>query len=221
MIIDTINIGGVLIPYNDIRNYRLINREFLFRPMFRKASSFPFKKYEFVQMIPFCAILSENEYNALSPSKSRLSRQAIDNIDTAKSLAIDFVTKGSIVQNIALNAADAALGFAFDTAKSAAKKITSKGKFYCLDRKGNVFRTTINSIPSLLASEIEFPIEITKAVTKHMLPSGYDPEIKQGLALHITTRFQNYLFFGYGIHINDPQQMYEKITQDLAIRRML
>ncbi len=216
MIIDTINIGGVLIPYNDIRNYRLINREFLFRPMFRKASSFPFKKYEFVQMIPFCAILSENEYNALSPSKSRLSRQAIDNIDTAKSLAIDLITKDSMVQNIALNAADVALNFAV----SKAKNIASKNRFYCLDRKGNVFRTTINSIPPLLASEIGFPIEITKAVTKHMLPSGYDPEIKQGLALHITTRFQNYLFFGYGIHINDPQQMYEKIAQDLAIRRM-
>lgn len=122
MIIDTINIGGVLIPYNDIRNYRLINREFLFCPMFRKASSFPFKKYEFVQMIPFCAILSENEYNALSPSKSRLSRQAIDNIDTAKSLAIDLITKDSMVQNIALNAADVALNFAVSKAKNIASK---------------------------------------------------------------------------------------------------
>ena len=212
MIIDTINIGGVLIPYRDIRAYRLINREFLFRPAFRQVNSAILKKYEFAQFVPYCALLSEQEYCLLNPSNKQSSSETFG---TLKSIVIDYATEGHLLQNIALNAAD----FIVDLAIDKAKNRVSNNKFYCLGYNSNVFITKINNVPPLLVNNLGYPIEITNTSTKHLLPKGYYPKVEQGLALHVTTSFQQYLFFGYGIHIDDPRQTLATLTREIAIRR--
>ena len=60
-----IDLCGTHIPINDIKDYRVVYREYIYRPVYKECEGSLKRliggKYEFAEMIPFAAILSKED----------------------------------------------------------------------------------------------------------------------------------------------------------------
>lgn len=60
-------ICGNNIRLDSIKNYRIIQREYIYRPAYREITTTRMKvfssvKYEFIDMVPYAAVIDEKEY---------------------------------------------------------------------------------------------------------------------------------------------------------------
>ena len=159
------------------------------------------KKYDFVQMIPYAAVLSEKEYDKLLGNSQSDQLSFIETMDAIGSIAaeqvVDYITTGSMIANAALKVADFAKEIAVDKIGS----IVSKDKYCYITPNGKLCKTTLGSIPSVLVHNNGQITEADKIESKLYLPGGHPSVIQPVSALHVTTTFQSYLFFGNGINI--------------------
>ncbi len=104
------DICGVHIPFSDIKDYRVVHREYIYRPIYKESdvpysggrrlfSSVPAnsKKYEFYEMAPFASVLVKGEkeyklatesYNPFSLQESIIKDVAVEALSRVKSKAV-------------------------------------------------------------------------------------------------------------------------------------
>lgn len=64
--IDEFDICGTHIPYSEIKDYQIVQREYIYRPAYKEKRSSVKKllsstKYDFTEMIPYASVLTKND----------------------------------------------------------------------------------------------------------------------------------------------------------------
>ena len=179
----------IQIPFEKIVDYRMIDREYIYRPAYFVTNEFlRGKVYHFSHMVPYAAIYDEAEYK--SPVK-----------------AFKAITAG---QAIAQEAADGIFGTLGDKLNIKAWKYS---KYTCRNQAGRVFTTYIQDVPACVVtpdgkrSEIYPNDELYKELGEPIAPS-----IEFIPALLILTKDELFTFYGNHIQI-DAEQEYNRLKQ--------
>lgn len=191
--IDYFDICGTPIKFSDIKTFRLVQREYIYRPTYMEAERSFFsrtRKYEFFGMQPFAAIYDENEKtSALREYRAK---------DFKESIGKDFI------EGVITTIGD----------KWHIKAITSK-KYTCINQAGRKFTTYLEDVPALLmrqdgkASDIHKNDELFP-----LLGEPIAPAINIVYALQIVAK-ETYVFFGNDIHLHDVGAEYERLKTEL------
>ena len=125
---DYFDICGTPIKYSEIKSFRLVQREYIYRPTYMEGEKQLFsrnRKYNFFGMQPYAAIYDENEkHSALKEYKTK---------DFKESVGKDFI------EGVITTIGD----------KWHIKAITSR-KYVCVNQAGRKFTTYLEDIPALL-----------------------------------------------------------------------
>lgn len=190
---DYFEICGTPIKYSEIKNFRLVQREYIYRPTYmecEKQSFFRTKKYDFFGMQPYAAIYDENEKrSALKEYKTK---------DFKESIGKDFI------EGVITTIGD----------KWHIKAITSR-KYVCVNQAGRKFTTYLEDIPALLMRKDGKASDINKNDELYpLLGEPIAPAINIVYALQITAK-ETYVFFGNDIHLHDVGAEYERLKIEL------
>ena len=189
---DYFDICGTPIKYSEIKSFRIVQREYIYRPTYvEEKSILPLvRKYKFFDMQPYAAIYDEREKaSALREYKTK---------DFKESVGKD------LIEGVITTIGD----------KWHLKAITSK-KYMCINQAGRKFTTYLEDIPALLmrldgkASDIHKNDELFP-----LLGEPIAPAINIVHALQITAK-ENYVFFGNDIHLHDVGAEYERLKAEL------
>ena len=184
-------IMGTQIPFKDIKNYRLIQCEYIYRPLYQEISNKIIrlasrKHYEFSKMVPYAAILSDDEYTlAIKKAKASSVKDAV-----LKDVAIGVISK----------VAD----------KLSIKELKSK-KYKCINVAGRVFECFLDDVPAIITrndgkiSEVHKGDELYPLLGEPIAPAIY---IIPALKIEAS---EKYIFYGNSIQINDTTSEYEKL----------
>ncbi len=190
---DYFDICGTPIKYSEIKNFRIVQREYIYRPTYiENEKSFLNRnhKFTFFKMQPYAAIVDENKkHSAVEDYKAK---------DFKESLGKDFV------EGVVTTIGD----------KFHIKAISSK-KYVCVNQAGRKFTTYMEDIPALLmrrdgkASDIHKNDELFP-----LLGEPIAPAINIINALQIIGK-ETYIFYGNDIQINDINAEYERLKFEL------
>lgn len=186
------DIYGTPIPLSTIKDFRIIQREYIYRPAYIAAeksilNTLSGKKYTFWGMQPYAAILDEKGYNS----------------STAEYKAKDF--KESVGKDLAVGAVTAIAD------KFNIKALKYK-KYVCVNQAGRIFTTYLEDIPALIknaegkASDVYKDDELYR-----LLGEPIAPAINMVHALLINTKEASYVFYGNGIQLEDVGKEYERL----------
>ena len=208
---------GTHIPLSNIKDYRVMKREYIYRPAYREKQNSIMKllsgnKYEFSQMLPYAAIISESEYNtALRRTYNNLLPE-----ETKKNIAsgvIDAIagvcfSKANMVKDIAAGTVSAVID------KIPFKK-NKRRKYYCVNLSGRVFETYLDDIPAVVTRNDGRIMDVDKNDEIYAkLGDSIKPSILEVSALLIDAS-QKYLFFGNDIQIHDADHAYQTLKKIL------
>lgn len=191
--IEYFDICGTPIKFEDIESFRLVQREYIYRPTYmesEKNSIFRSKKYYFHCMQPYAAIVDESEKSS--------SFKEFKAKNFKESLGRD------IVEGVITTIGD----------KWHIKAISSK-KYVCVNQAGRRFTTYLEDIPALLmrrdgkASDINKNDELFP-----LLGEPIAPAINIVYALQITAK-EKYVFYGNDIQLHDVGAEYERLKSEL------
>lgn len=181
----------IQIPFEKILDYRIIDREYIYRPAYFVTNEFlRGKVYHFSHMVPYAAIYDEAEYK--SPVK-----------------AFKAITAGQAIAQDAANGIFGALGDKLNI------KVWKYSKYTCRNQAGRVFTTYIQDVPACVVtpdgkrSEIYPNDELFKELGEPIAPS-----IEFIPALLILTKDELFTFYGNHIQI-DAELEYERLKQCL------
>lgn len=212
------DICGTHIAFSEIKDYRLVQREYIYRPYYKEKQNsliklLSSKKYEFVQMVPYAAIINENEYNlALKKSKSNsLPTDMIKDVaigvisNTVDKFGILDIVKESVIKDIAVGAIS---------------NVTDKfnipfksQKYHCINTAGRVFTIDLKDIPAVVMQNDGRVSDVKKGHELYQLiGQSITPTILTVPALSISTT-EDYLFFGNGIQIDNVEMAYSYLRQ--------
>ena len=177
---DYFDICGTPIKYSEIKSFRLVQREYIYRPTYMETEKQSFlrnKKYNFFGMQPYAAIYDENEkHSALKEYKAK---------DFKESVGKD------LIEGVITTIGD----------KWHIKAITSR-KYICVNQAGRKFTTYLEDIPALLMRQDGKASDIHKNDELYtLLGEPIAPAINIVYALQITAK-ETYVFFGNDIHSN-------------------
>lgn len=190
------DICGTHIPIDSIKDFRIIDVEFIFRPIYHEVrksmlNAFSGKKFEFESMQPFAAIIGQQgQKSALGEYKAKDFKEAL-----GKDLS------GAIIYTIA------------DKLKLKAFK---HQKYQCLNLAGRAFTTYLDDVPVKLTWNDGRSVEVYKEDPLHdSLGVSTTPDVRSVSALLIKAN-ENYCFYGNGIQIAEVAYEYErlKLTMD-------
>lgn len=186
-------ICGTPIKYSDIKSFRIVQREYIYRPTYMEAEkSFLNRKpkFNFYGMQPYAAIVGENEkHSSLNQYKAK---------DFKESLGKD------LIEGVITTIGD----------KFHMKAINSK-KYVCINQAGRKFTTYMEDVPALLmrldgkASDIHKNDELFP-----LLGEAIAPAINIVHALQIIAK-EEYLFYGNDIQMHDIGAEYERLKVEL------
>ncbi len=189
------DICGTHIPMDSIKDFRTIEVEFIFRPVYHEAqksimSAFSGKKFEFVSMQPYAAIIGQQGHkSALGEYKAKDFKEAL-----GKDLS------GAVIYTIA------------DKLKLKAFK---HQKYQCLNLAGRAFTTYLDDVPTMLTWNDGRIAEVYKEDPLYAsLGQSTTPGIQYVSALLIKAN-ENYCFYGNGIQIADATYEYERLKQTI------
>lgn len=189
-------IFGTLIPFSTIKKYRIIQREYIYRPVYREVQQkgFLFSKtttYEFSEMVPYAAILSDEEYTLATKKASART------------------VKDSIVKDIAV-------GVISTVANKLNIKELKYKKYRCINVAGRIFECFMEEIPATIVRGDGKISEVNKNdELYHLLSESIAPAIYIVPALQITAD-EEYVFYGNGIQLPDVVAEYERLKQEIA-----
>ena len=193
------DICGTPIPYNSIKNYRIIHREYIYRPAYKEKdggffSALSGPKYEFFKMVPYAAILSDDEYkHAVKNAKARTIKESI-----GKDLAVGLVSTVANKLNI--------------------KELKYK-KYKCINVAERVFETYLEDIPATLFRKDGRISDVNKNnELYHLLGEPISPTVLMVPALQIVTNEKTYVFYGNGIQLNDLELPYQTLKEAIEYR---
>ena len=190
------DICGTHIPIDSIKDFRIIEVEFIFRPTYHEVrksmlSAFSGKKFEFESMQPFAAIIGQQgQKSALGEYKAKDFKEAL-----GKDLS------GAVIYTIA------------DKLKLKAFK---HQKYQCLNPAGRAFTTYLDDVPVKLTWNDGRSAEVYKEDPLYTsLGESTTPDVRSIPALLIKAN-ENYCFYGGGVQIADAIYEYErlKLTMD-------
>lgn len=193
-------IFGTLIPMRDITFFRLVQREYIYRPLFREVDQtflgLSKKKYEFAEMIPYAAILGDAEYT-LATKKVKTTKVK-DNI--MKDVAVGIISQAASTFNI--------------------KELKYK-KYKCINTAGRTFECFLKDVPAVMIRHDGKMSDVYKNdALFQALGESIAPVICIVPALQIKTKTnKNYLFYGNGIQLVDAVSEYERLKSELSIYR--
>lgn len=206
-------IYGTHIPFSSIKDYRVVQREYIYRPHFReKQSSFmnflSNQKYEFVEMVPYAAILSENEYIAAIKNNNNGSIVRDEyNKNPAEIVADVCMAPVNFVKDVTFNAFSSLFNnLPFGNQQS--------NKYYCLNLSGRVFETTIEDVPIIVSTINGQVLDVSKDDQLYtQLGNSGKPFINDVTAFIIEAN-KKYLFFGDGIQLDDANSEYARLRNE-------
>lgn len=185
------DIYGTRIPVDSIKDFRIIEVEFIFRPMYHEIkktmiSALSGKKFEFVAMQPYAAIIGQQgQKSALGEYKAKDFKEAL-----GKDLS------GAVIYTIA------------DKLKLKAFK---HQKYQCLNLAGRAFTTYLDDVPVMLTWNDGRIAEVNKEDPLYAsLGESTTPGIQYVPALLIKAN-ENYCFYGNGIQLIDASYEYTRL----------
>ncbi len=191
--VDYFEICGTPIKLSDIKSYRIVQREYIYRPTYvenEKTFLSRNRKYSFFKMQPYAAIVDENKkHSSLDQYKAK---------DFKESLGKD------LVEGVITTIGD----------KFHIKAINSK-KYVCVNQAGRRFTTYLEDVPALLmrldgkASDIHKNDQLFP-----LLGEPIAPAINIVSALQIIAK-ETYIFYGNDIQLNDIKSEYERLKFQL------
>ena len=188
-------IYGTHIPISQIKDFRVIDVEFVFRPVYQEAkksmlNALSNKKFEFVQMQPFAAIIGQQGH------KSELVEYKAK--DFKEALGKDI--SGAVIYTIA------------DKLKLKAFK---HQKYHCINLAGRAFTTYLDDIPASVAWNDGRIAEVYKEDPLYASLGGIAmPGIQYVPALIIKAN-DTFCFYGNGIQLADAEFEYERLKVEL------
>lgn len=192
---DFFDISGTHIPLDSIKDFRTIEVEFVFRPVYHEVkksmlSAFSGKKFEFVSMQPYAAIIGQQGHkSALGEYKAKDFKEAL-----GKDLS------GAVIYTIA------------DKLKLKAFK---HQKYQCLNLAGRAFTTYLDDVPVMLTWNDGRIAEVYKEDPLYAsLGESTTPGIQYVSALLIKAN-ENYCFYGNGVQIADASYEYERLKMTM------
>ena len=184
-------IYGTRIPLSTIKDFRIIEVEFVYRPIYREVkksmlTAFSGKKFEFVSMQPYAAIIGQQGHkSALGEYKAKDFKEAL-----GKDLT------GALIYTVA------------DKLKLKAFK---QQKYQCLNLAGRAFTTYLDDIPVMLTWDDGRIAEVYKEDELYAsIGATTTPGIQYIPALIIKAN-ETYCFYGNGIQLFDTIQEYERL----------
>lgn len=192
------DIFGTPIPYKDIKDFRIVQKEYIYRPAYEEYTyiekSFlkntQIKKFRFVSMIPYAAIIDESDRRQIISGKGH-----------------------SLEENIGVEI----FNDIRETIGDKLKLKAIKGKRYlCLNQTGRTFQVYLDEIPVLIKMEDGRIVEVDKDNPLfHELGNTVVPTINIVPALIITGK-ENYIFWGNGIQIQNIENEYKRLQIELS-----
>ena len=185
-------IYGTLIKLSSIKDFRIVQREYIYRPTYVSAeknllNALSKKKYSFFGMQPYAAIVDEKGH------KSSLSEYQAK--DFKESVGKDLV-EGAVT----------AIADKFNI------KVLKYKKYVCINQAGRTFTTYLEDVPALVmssdgkASDVHKDDEIYRYLGEPIAPA-----INIVHALLINTKEGNHIFYGNGIQIENIEREYERL----------
>ena len=194
--LDYFDIYGTHIPISSIKDFRIINVEFIFRPVFREIkknmmSALTGKKFEFVAMQPYAAIIGQQGHKSeLGEYKAKDFKEAL-----GKDLS------GAVIYTLA------------DKLKLKAFK---HEKYQCLNLAGRAFSTYLDDVPTMLTWSDGRIAEVFKEDSLYKtLGENTTPGIQYVPALLIKAN-EIFCFYGNGIQLDNVEFEYERLKQSLG-----
>lgn len=191
------DICGTRIAISSIKDFRTIQVEFIFRPVFSESKNFlkatlSGKKYEFAYMEPYAAIIGQQGHKSeLGEYKAKTFKEAL-----GKDIS------GAVIYTIA------------DKLKLKAFK---REKYQCVNLAGRAFTTYLDDIPAKMLWADGRIAEVHKEDKLYtQLNEITTPGIEYITALVIKAN-DVYCFYGNGIQISDATSEYERLGQELEI----
>lgn len=194
---DCFEIAGNHIKYTEIKDFRIVKREYIYRPFYREVDGFSLKrtfgkKYEFAGMQPYAAICGETSH-----------KSAVESYE-AKGL------KESIGKDV-FEGVVTTIGDKFNIKALRAKK------YSCVNQAGRKFSTYLEDIPAVLirrdgkVSDVQKNDELF-----HLLGEPIAPTINIIDALLIKAK-EEFLFYGSGIHLENAMLDYQRLSYEISI----
>lgn len=207
-------IYGNHIPFSLIKDYRVVQREYIYRPFFREKQTSLMKlissqKYEFVEMIPYAAVLSENEYKAAVNENNNGSIVRDNyNKNPAEIVADVCLTPVNFVKDVTVSA--------FSTLFSNSPFTNQqKNKYYCINISGRVFETYLDDIPVVLSKLDGRVFDIAKDDPSFTQLGDNVKAFITEVTAFIIEADKKYLFFGDGIQLDDANKEYSRLRNEI------
>lgn len=192
------DIFGTPISFKDIKEFRIVQREYIYRPVYEEYTliekSFlkqqTTKKYRFVTMAPYAAIVDESDRRWIFSGKGNTMKENIG-IELLNDIR--------------------------ETVGDKLKIKAIKGKRYlCMNQTGRTFQVYLDEIPVLVQMEDGRPVEIDKDNPLFMaLGETVVSAVNIVPALLIRGK-ENYIFWGNGIQLNDIEYEYKRLQFELT-----
>lgn len=185
------DICGIHIPFSEIKDFRTIKVEFIFRPVFREPprtmmSAFSSKKYAYAYMEPYAAIIGQQGH------KSELGEYKAK--DFKEALGKDI--SGAIIYTIA------------DALKLKAFK---RQKYQCVNLAGRAFTTYLDDVPAKMMWADGRIAEVYKEDKLYQeLNQITTPGVEFISALIIKAK-EIFSFYGDGVQIPNVGVEYERL----------
>lgn len=208
-------IYGNHIPFSLIKDYRVVQREYIYRPFFREKQTSLMKfissqKYEFVEMIPYAAVLSENEYKA-AVDKNNNGSIVRDNKNSAEIIADVCLTPVNFVKNVTVNAFSTLINnFPFKNQHN-----KENNKYYCINTSGRVFETYLDDIPVVISKLDGRVFDIAKDDPSFTQLGDNVKAFITEVTAFIIEADKKYLFFGDGIQLDDANKEYSRLRNEI------
>lgn len=189
------DIYGTPIPFSSIKDFRVIDVEFVFRPVYHEIkknmlNALTGKRFEFLSMQPYAAVIGQQgQKSALGEYKPK---------DFKESLGKDL--SGAIIYTIA------------DKLKLKAFK---RQKYQCLNLAGRAFTTYLDDIPVSVMWNDGRIADIYKEDSLYTSLSEMAPPGVQYISALIITANETFCFYGNDIQIKDALLEYERLKTEL------
>lgn len=195
MMNDEFEIYGTHIPFSAIKNYRMVKREYIYRPAYKAKTTslkslFSNCKYEFYQMIPYAAIISDDEYTlATKNAKTNTVGESI-----IKDIAIGVISSVSSKLNT--------------------KELKYK-KYKCENIAGRQFTTFLEDVPAVIIRDDGRVTDVYKNDELYkLLEDSTAPSVMMVPALEIIADTK-YVFYGDGIQLTDVSSEYNRLRSSI------
>ncbi|MBR2645623.1 MAG: hypothetical protein IKD54_10110 [Clostridia bacterium] len=179
------DICGTRIPYKEIKDFRVVYREYIYRPLYREQLGTLKKirgsKYVFSEMVPFASVLVADDKHYKLATKEAYAKTVGE----------------SIIK---------------DMASLALSRIQSKAgrkKYHCQHISGRYFTVYLDDIPAtLIRSDGKMSDVYENDSLYPLLGEPIAPAVLTVPTLKITTKNEEYLFYGNGIQLSDVNSAY-------------